>query len=110
MRIWTLLLTIPQSLAVIKISSGKQFAESAGEFIELVCVTHSSVARNRSQVGKKQSSLLTLESLSFTNTANGKQTANVRFNKLRISQNRKGTDKNRSKQFLWIKKFHETIN
>ena len=60
MRIWTLQLTVPQSLAVIKITLGRQIAESAGDYIEIVRVTHIPVARDRIQVGKEQLSLLTI--------------------------------------------------
>ena len=60
MRIWTLQLTVPQSLVVIKITLGQQIAESAGDYIEIVRVTHSPVARDRIQVGKDQLSLLTI--------------------------------------------------
>ena len=47
--------------------------------------------------------ILSLESLSFTYTANGeRRTANASF-ELKISQNRKRLDKRAKKQFLWIK-------
>ena len=45
------------------------------------------------------------ESLSFTYTANGKR--QIKFD---ISQNRRWTDKNSSRQFLWFKKLRETTN